>query len=178
MARWRKWRSPDSECVLIAKEKEEQMPRHALIAKDRESEWNWFNWDQECLLRLRFLAKNAINSEWSCLRKTNAKVVRERESKKERRLLKWPLNQECQILMTTSSTEKVMSILAQWPETSTSESTFSLMNNSKEEEQISFIIIRSLFSKHWLESPPLSNTWMAKNIWSLHHLERFLRIKS
>ena len=123
------------------------MPRLALIAKDQELESSWFSWHLECLLRLRFLARNAINLESLCLRKTNAKLALERECKKERRLLKWPLNQECQILMITSFTEKVMNILAQWLETFMSESIFSLMINSKGEEQISFIIIRSLYLK-------------------------------
>lgn len=95
------------------------MPRHVLIAKAQESESSWFSWGLECLLRLRFLVRNAISLVSSCQRKTNAKVAKERECKKERRLLKWRLSQECQIPMTTSSTEKAMNILAQWLETST-----------------------------------------------------------
>lgn len=76
---WRKCQSLDTEYVLIVMEREEAVYRSVMLAKETESQWEWFNLDLVCILKLRLVAKNVTQLVKSLVSRLNAKVVMEKE---------------------------------------------------------------------------------------------------
>ena len=71
--------------VVSVKEKEEAVWLSAMHAQEMELLSKWHNLDQECILKFRFLAKNARQQGKQSKRKTNARVVKGRRSSSRRR---------------------------------------------------------------------------------------------